>query len=84
MYPDVSSTEYVNFDADIPASQPLINEHKTDWWKNPREDCINPVLNESNIAQEFSDDDNNDDDEVDEIEEETLSFTESLKLLDKI
>ena len=84
MCPDVSSTEYVNFDADIPASQPLTNEHKTDWWKKSREDCINPVLNESKIAQEFSDDDNDDDDEVDEIEEETLSFTESLKLLDKI
>ena len=29
--PDVSATEYVNVDADIPASEPLINENKTDW-----------------------------------------------------
>ena len=49
-----------------------------------REDCISAVLNENNIAQEISDDDNDDDEEVDEIEDETLSFTESLKMLDKI
>ena len=37
-----------------------------------------------NIAQVISDGDNDDDEEVDEIEDETLSFTESLKMLDKI
>ena len=82
--PDVSATEYVNFDVDIPASEPLINEHKIDWRQKSREDCINAVLNENNIAQEISDDDNDDDEEVDEIEDETLSFNEWLKLLDKI
>ena len=82
--PEVSATEYVNFDVDIPASEPLINEHKIDWRQKSREDCINAVLNENNIAQEISDDDNDDDEEVDEIEDETLSFTESLKMLDKI
>ena len=81
---DVSVTEYVNFDADIPASEPLINEHKIDWRQKSREDCINAVLNENNIAQEVSDDGNDDDEEVDETEDETLSFTESLKMLDKI
>ena len=49
-----------------------------------REGCVNAVLNESNIAQEISDDDNNDDEEVGETEDETLSFPESLKMLDKI
>ena len=29
--PDVSVAEYVNFDTDIPASEPLINHHKIDW-----------------------------------------------------
>ena len=77
---DVSATDYVNFDADIPASEPLINEHKNDWRQKSQEDCINVVLNENNIAQGISDDDNDDDEEVDEIEDETLSFTESLKL----
>ena len=52
--------------------------------KKSQEDCINTVLNEKNIAQEISDDDNGHDEEVDEIEDETLSFTESLKMLDKI
>ena len=42
--PDVSFTEYVNFYADISASEPLINEHKIDWRQKSREDCINAVL----------------------------------------
>ena len=29
--PDVSATEYLNFDVNIPASKLLINEHKIDW-----------------------------------------------------
>ena len=81
---DVSATEYVNFDTDFPVSEPLINEHEIDWRQKSREDCINAVLNESNIAQEVSDDGNDDDEEVDETENETLSFTESLKMLGKI
>ena len=52
--------------------------------KNHEKDCINAILNENNIAQEISDDDNDDVKEVDEIEDVTLSFTESLKMLDKI
>ena len=48
--PNVSATEYVNFDTDIPASEPLINKHKIDWRQKSREDCINAVLNENNIA----------------------------------
>ena len=51
--PDISATEYVNFDADIPASKPLINEDKIDWRQKSREDCINAVLYENNIAQDF-------------------------------
>ena len=82
--PDVSATKYINFDAGIPASEPLINEHKIHWQQKSREDCINAVLNENNIAQEISDDDNYDHEEVDEIKDETRSFTESLKMLDKI
>ena len=65
-----------------PSIRALINKHKIDWRQKSREDCISAVLNESNIAQEISDDDNVE--EVDEIEDETLSFTESLKILDKI
>ena len=75
MYHDDSATEYVNFDANITAPKPLINEHKFEWRQKSREDCIYAVLNENNIAQEFSDDDNDEDEEVDEIEGKTLSFT---------
>ena len=82
--PNVSATEFVNFNADIPASEPLINEHKIDLQQKSREDCINTVLNENNITQEISDDDNDYDEEVDETEDGTLNFTESLKMLDKI
>ena len=79
--PNISATEYINFH---PSSESLINEHKIDWRQKSREDFINAILNENNIAQEISDDNNNNDEEVDEIEDETLSFTESLKMLDKI
>ena len=82
--PDVSATDYVNFDTDFPVSEPLINDHKIDWRQKSREDCINAVLNENSIAQEVSDDGNDDDEEKDETEDETLSFTESLKMLGKI
>ena len=51
--PDVSATEYVNFDPDISASEPLINEHKIDLRQKSREDYINAVLNENNTAQEI-------------------------------
>ena len=80
---DVSATEYVNFDADIPASEPLINEHKIDWQQKSQEDCINAVINENNISQEILDDDNDEDEEENETEDETLSSTESLKMIDK-
>ena len=70
-HPDVSATEYINFDANISVSEPLINEHRIDWWQKSREDCINAILNKNNIAQEISDDDNDDVKEVDEIEDVT-------------
>ena len=82
--PDVSATVYIYFDVDIPAFEPLTNDHKSDQQQKSREDYINAVLNESNIAQEISDDDNDDNKEVDKIEYETLSFTELLQMLDKI
>ena len=77
----ISAADYINFD---PIIRSLINEHKIDWRQKSREDFINAILNENNIAQEISDDNNNNDEEVDEIEDKTLSFTESLKMLDKI
>ena len=29
--PNVSATDYINFEAAIAAFEPLINDHKTDW-----------------------------------------------------
>ena len=68
----------------ITSSESLISGHKIDWRQKSREDIINAILNENNIAQEISDDNNDNDEEVDEIEDEPLSFAESLKMLDKI
>ena len=31
LFPDVTAAENVSFDTNIPASEPLINEHKIDW-----------------------------------------------------
>ena len=45
---------------------------------------IKLIGDKNSIAQEISDDDNGDNEEGDEIEDKTLSFTESLKMLDKI
>ena len=36
--PNMSAAEYVYFDADIPTSQPMINEHEVDWRERLRED----------------------------------------------
>ena len=31
LFPDVTATQNVSFDTSIPASEPLINEHKIHW-----------------------------------------------------
>ena len=76
---DISAAEYVNFDADVPASEPMINEHEIDWRQKIREDCTNAIMNPntpSEEAQEISDDDDE--------EEEEIGFAKSLTMLDKI
>ena len=67
----MSSTEYVYFNADIPTSEPMINEHEVDWRERLREDCINVITTQSNVSQktqEISDDDNVE--EEDDVQEE--------------
>ena len=81
----MSSTDYVYFNADIPTSEPMINEHEVDWRERLREDCINVITTQSNVSQktqEISDDDNVE--EEDDVQEEGVSFLESLAMLDKI
>ena len=77
---DISAAEYVNFDADIPASKPMINEHEIDWRQKIREDCTNAIMNPNTLSdetQEISDD-------YDDEEEEEIGFAKSLTMLDKI
>ena len=50
--PDISAAEYVYFDADIPRSEPMINEHEVDWRERFREDCINVITTQSNVSEE--------------------------------
>ena len=79
---DISAAEYVNFNADIPASEHMINEHEIDWRQKVQEDWINAILNQNNVCeetQEISDDD--DPLFEDDILEEKVSFAESLAML---
>ena len=77
---DISAAEYVNFDADIPASEPMIDEHEIDWQQKIREDCTNAIMNPNTLSeetQEISDD-------YDDEEEEEIDFAKLLTMLDKI
>ena len=65
--PDTSAVEYVYFDADIPASESMINEYNVDWRERLREDCINATPTESNVSEEtqkISDDDDAEEDVI--------------------
>ena len=81
----MSATEDVYFDADVPTSEPMINEHEVDWRERLWEDCISVITTQSNVreeAKEISDDD--DVEEEDDIQDEGVSFVELLTMLDKI
>ena len=73
---DMSAAEYVYFDADVPTSEPMINEHEVDWQERLQGDCINTIATKSNVSkktQEISDDDDVMKEE-DNIPEEGVSF----------
>ena len=42
---DISAAEYANFDENVPASEPMINEFEVDWQQRVREDSINAIQN---------------------------------------
>ena len=83
---DISVSEYVN----IPASDTMMNE--IDWQQKIWKDCINPILNQSNVCEETQEILDGDEEENQEKKkkkekksrEEKLSFAESLAMLDKI
>ena len=83
---DMSAAEYVYFDADVPTSEPMINEHEVDWQERLQGDCSNTITTKSNVSketQEISDDDDVMKEE-DNIPEEGVSFVESLPMFDKM
>ena len=49
---NMSSAEYVYFDADIASSEPMINDHEVDWRERLGEDCINDISTQSNVSEE--------------------------------
>ena len=42
---DISAAEHVNFDENVPVSEPMINEFEIDWRQRVREDSINEIQN---------------------------------------
>ena len=84
--PDMSTAEYVCFDADIPTPEPMINEHKVDWWEMLREDYITAITSQSNVSPETQKISDDDDDVVEDhdVQEKGVSFAYSLVILDRI
>lgn len=86
---DMSAAEYANFDENLQASEPMVNELEINWRQRVREECINAIQNQGNASdqvEEISDDDDDDDDSQsnDKFEEENMSFSEIIATLDKI
>ena len=81
---DITAAEYANFDENVPASEPMINEFKIDWRQRIREDSINGIQNPkivSDQVEEISDDESND--ESDELEQKSMGFKEIITVLNK-
>ena len=80
---DISAAEYANYDENVQASEPMINEFEIDCRQRVREDSINAIQNleiVSDLVQEISDDDESND----EFEQESMGFTEIITILDKL
>ena len=78
---DISAAEYANFDENVQASEPMINEFEIDWRQRVRENSIHAIQNLEivrDLVQEISDDDESND----EFEQESMGFTEIITILD--
>ena len=53
--PDILASEYINLDADLQASEPMINNQEIGWRERAREDAINAVQNPTHPSIEISD-----------------------------
>ena len=83
---NISAAKYANFDENLPASEPIINEFEIDWRQLFREDSINAIQSPetaSNQIEEISDDDGTND-ENDEWEQESMGFKKMITMLDKM
>ena len=83
---DISAVEYANLDANVPTSEPMINETEIDWRQRVRDDSIEAIQNReiSNDQVEEISDDGEGNDENDESEQEAMSFKEIITVLDKM
>ena len=83
---DISTVEYANFDANVPTSEPMINEFEIDWRQRVRDDSIKAIQNReiSNDQVEEISDDGEGNDENDESEQEVRNFKEIITVLDKM
>ena len=83
---DIFAAEYANFDKNVPASEPMINESEVDWRQRVGEDSINGIQNPeiaSDQVDEISDDDGSNH-ENDELEQESMGVKEIITMLDKM
>ena len=83
---DISAAEYANFDENVLAFEPMINEFEIDWRQRVREDSINAIQNPeiaSDHVEEISDDEGSND-ENDELKQESMGFKEIITMLDKM
>ena len=87
--PDISASEYVNFDAGLQASEPMINNQEIGWRERVREDAINAVQNQTHTRIEISDgEDENEgcegNTDKENKEKENITFSELIAMLDKM
>ena len=87
--PDISASEYVNFDTNLQASEPMINNQEIGWRECAREDAINAVQNPANPSIEISDGEDENEgcegniDEENE-EKENITCSKLIAMLDKM
>ena len=67
---DISVAEYANFDENVPASEPMINEFEINWQQRVTGDSINAIENPEIASDQVIDisDDDGSNDENDELE----------------
>ena len=87
--PDISASEYVNFNADLQASEPMIYNQEIGWRERAREDAINAVQNLKHPSIKISDrEDENEvcEGNIDEENEkkENITCSELIAMLDKM